>query len=54
MGKNLCKKYGITEEQLKKGIDIVAKNLTQICNIQVCLAVCELLANGDIQEDKGE
>ena len=48
---NLIKKYGITENQLKEGIDIVAKNLVKICNVSVMLAVTELLANGDIKEE---
>ncbi len=42
-------KYGITEQQLKEGIDIVSKNLAQIWNINVMLAVTELLAEGDIK-----
>lgn len=47
--KNLIKKYGITEQQLKEGIDIVAKNLGLICDGNVMLAVTELLAEGDIK-----
>lgn len=47
--KNLIKKYGITEEKFKEGIDIVAKNLGLICDGNVMLAVTELLAEGDIK-----
>lgn len=50
MQENLKKKYGLTDSQLKEGIDIVAKDLVKICNINVLLAVTELLANGDINE----
>lgn len=49
---NLMNKYGITRAQLDQGIDIVAKNLSQICNVSVLLAVTDLLANGDIKGDK--
>lgn len=48
--KNLIKKYGISEEKLQEGIDIVAKNLGEICDVNVMLAVTELLAEGDIQK----
>lgn len=51
MIRNVAKKYGITEEELKSGIDIVSKNLGNICDFNVLLAVTDLLANGDI---KGE
>lgn len=47
--KNLIKKYGISEEKFKEGIDIVAKNLGLICDGNVMLAVTELLAEGDIK-----
>lgn len=46
---NLMKKYGISEEKLKEGIDIVAKNIGLICDANVMLAVTELLAEGDIK-----
>lgn len=49
---NLIKKYGITKEQMYQGVDTVAENLGNICNVSVLLAVTELLANGDIKEDK--
>ena len=49
---NLIKKYGITQGQMKDGVDIVAGNLKNICNVSVLLAVTELLENGDIKEDK--
>lgn len=47
--KNLIKKYGISEEKLKEGIDIVGKNLGLICDVNVMMAVTELLAEGDIK-----
>lgn len=49
---NLIKKYGITRQELDKGIDTVAKNIAKICNVSVMLAVTDLLATGDIKEDK--
>ncbi len=49
MYSNLMNKYGITEQQLKEGIDVVSKNLGLICNSKVMLAVTELLAEGDIK-----
>lgn len=49
MYSNLMNKYGITEQQLKEGIDIVAKNLGLICDGNVMLAVTKLLAEGDIE-----
>lgn len=48
---NLLKKYGITREQLDKGIDTVGEKLGDICNVAVLLAVTDLLANGDIKEE---
>ena len=45
---NILKKYGITKEEMIKGIDIVAKNLGNICNPIVLFAVTELLADGDV------
>lgn len=50
MYKNLCKKYGVTADEIKGGVDVVSKNLGQICNVQVLLAVTELLCCGDIKE----
>ena len=50
--KNLIKKYGISEEKLQEGIDIVAKNLALIRDGKVMFAVAELLAEGDIQKPK--
>ena len=49
--KNLLEKYGITREELKAGIDIVSKNLGKICNVQVLIAVTDLLCSGDIKGD---
>lgn len=49
---NLIKKYGITREELNKGISVVGEKLGDICNATVLFAVSELLAQGDIQEDK--
>lgn len=49
---NLMRKHGITREQMDQGVDVVAKNLKNICNVSVLLAVTELLADGDIKEDK--
>ena len=45
---NLQKKYGVTEAQIKSGVDIVSKKLGDICDVQILLAVTELLVLGDI------
>lgn len=45
---NVCRKYGITEEQLKRGVDIASKNLGKIREVKILLAVTELLVNADI------
>lgn len=51
--KNVLKKYGITEEELKtKGIEIIAPSLGKIADVYVMLAVTELLCNGDIEEEE--
>ncbi len=45
---NLKKKYGITDEELKRAIDqIKLGNIA--CSGAVLCAICELLANGDIK-----
>lgn len=46
---NLLERYDIDREQLDKGIDIVAKNLSQISNVCVVIAIADLLANGDVK-----
>lgn len=51
MYENLCKKYGITKEEVKKAVDIVSKNLRKIVNPMVMIAVADLLAAGDVKED---
>lgn len=44
---NLKKKYGITDEELKRAVDqIKLGNIA--CSGAVLCALCELLANGDI------
>lgn len=47
---NLQKKFGVTEEQIKSGVDIVSKKLGEICNSMVMIAIAELLVNGDITD----
>lgn len=49
---NVIEKYGITEEEMKKGLEVAMKGVTQISDSTVMLAVTDLLANGDIKEDK--
>lgn len=51
MQDNLLKKYGIGKEELKRGIDTIAKNLGKICNITIAIAIADLLASGDIKEE---
>lgn len=48
--RNVCKKYDITEEELKKGIDQYSSLATgRFCgDINVLLAIIELMCNGDI------
>ena len=48
--RNVCKKYDITEEELKKGIDQYSSLATgKFCgDINVLLAIIELMCNGDI------
>lgn len=46
----LKKKYQLTDQELKSGIDIIAKNVSKICDVNVAIAICDLLANGDIPE----
>lgn len=53
MQKNLKEKYGITDEQMKEGINFIAKNVKKIPDITVMFAVCDLLNNGDIQPETG-
>lgn len=52
--RNISKKYGITDEELKNGIEFVSKNLGKITDITVALAVTELLVYGDIKEEEDE
>ena len=52
MYKNLCKKYGITKEEVKEAVNIVSKNLGKIINPMAMMAVADLLTAGDIKEDK--
>ena len=47
--KNLCKKYGITVEDLAAAIEQL--NLGEIaCDGSVLIALCELIASGDISD----
>ena len=48
MQDNLKKKYCITTEELNEGVDILAHQLNEISNINVLLALADLLTNGDI------
>lgn len=49
--RNVAKKFGITEEELDAGIDIVTNALFRIKNQKVFFAVGELLAIGDIEAE---
>jgi hypothetical protein len=47
---NLCKKYGVTIEELNDAIQQI--NLGQIaCSGTVLVALCDLLASGDIKSE---
>ncbi|MDH6367855.1 MULTISPECIES: hypothetical protein [unclassified Breznakia] len=50
--RNIARKYNISEEELITGINIIAKAFGNISNSSVMLAIAELLANGDIQQEK--
>ncbi|MDH6367159.1 MULTISPECIES: hypothetical protein [unclassified Breznakia] len=50
--RNVAKKFGITEEELDAGIDVVTNALFRIQNQKVFLAVGELLAVGDIEAEE--
>lgn len=49
---NVCKKHGITPEELKEGVDRYSAIATPkfAGDIAVLLAILELLCNGDIEE----
>ena len=49
---NVCKKYGITPEELKEGVDRYSAIATPkfAGDTAVLLAILELLCNGDIEE----
>lgn len=51
MQRNILKKYGLSEDQFISEINRL--KLPTICaNINVLLAMLELIANGDIHEEK--
>lgn len=54
MQENVCRKYGITREELQKGVDQYSKRATGkfAGDTAVLLAILELLCNGDIAGDK--
>ena len=45
---NLKKKYGLTDEQMKKAINTIAKGIGDIIGPMEMMAVADLLAYGDI------
>lgn len=51
---NVCKKYGITREELKKGVEHYSSLATgKFCgDMQVLLAIIELLTAGDIGDEE--
>ena len=53
MQDNLKKKYGITDEQLKRATDQL-KLGSIACDGIVLVALCDLLANGDIAPSSDE
>lgn len=50
MQENVCKKYGITREELQKGVDQYSKLATGkfAGDINILLAILDLLCSGDI------
>lgn len=54
MQENVCRKYGITREELQKGVDQYGKHATGkfAGDTAVLLAIIELLCNGDIEEEE--
>lgn len=55
MQENICKKYGITREQLQKGVDQYSSLATpKFCgDTMILLAILELLTSGDIANKEG-
>ena len=51
MQDNLKKKYGITDDELKRVVDQI--NFGKLFgDVNVILALCVLIANGDISSDR--
>ena len=52
--KNLCKRHGVSEAQIKDGVDTISKGLDKIVEPDVLVAICELLLYGDIEIERGD
>ena len=54
MQENVCRQYGITREELQKGVYQYIKHATGkfAGDTAVLLAILELLCHGDIAEEK--
>lgn len=51
---NVCKKFGITREELQEGVDQLGKYFGKFAgDINVLLAMITLLTSGDIDEKGG-
>lgn len=52
MQENVCKKYDITREELKKGVERYSNLATGkfAGDINILLAILDLLCNGDISD----
>lgn len=51
MQENVCKKYGITREELKRGVEQYSKYATPkfVGDTMVLLAILDLLTSGDCE-----
>lgn len=54
MQENICKKYDITRKELQEGVERCSKLITDefAGDINVLLAIHDLLRNGDVSEGK--
>ena len=52
MQENVCKKYGITREELQKGVEQYSSYATPkfAGNTMVLLAIIDLLTSGDLKD----
>jgi hypothetical protein len=54
MYKNLCEKYDLTVEEIKRAVDEISKHgmAKSCCNTMALVAVADLLTSGDVSKSK--